>query len=58
MIVYYILFCFSECIFPSDWHGRWFHLGFPEPLNITKNLISNKGKCVHNENNQYIMEEK
>jgi hypothetical protein len=50
----------SDCELESGWAGRWFHLGFPEPLNINRNSISGKGKCVKkgDSNNMFLMQER
>ena len=36
----------SRCSFPPSWRGKWFHLGFPEPLRISEDAIAGKGRCV------------
>ncbi len=39
----------GRCEFPARWHGTWFHLGFPRPLNITADAIDSKGRCTHSD---------
>ena len=48
----------SSCSFPVEWRGSWFHGGFPQPLNITQNVISNKGTCLQNIGSRYIVAER
>jgi len=47
----------SSCELSRDWMGRWFHLGFPEPLVISRDEISIKGRCVQRSKNMFLMEE-
>ena len=52
-------FYFTElCSFPNNWTGKWFHLGFPEPLAIGVNSITGKGACVKMSKNMFLMEER
>ena len=48
----------SSCELSRDWMGRWFHLGFPEPLVISRDEISIKGRCVQRSKNMFLMEER
>ena len=48
----------SGCIFPSKWHGSWFHLGFPKPLNISKDFIDSKGTCTERNGARFIVGER
>lgn len=47
----------ASCELSNDWAGRWFHLGFNDPLVITRNQISGKGHCVLRSKNMFLMEE-
>ena len=46
------------CSFPSEWRGSWFHLGFPKPLNISKDFIDSKGTCTHSNGARFIVGER
>ena len=46
------------CSFPNNWTGKWFHLGFPEPLAIGPSSITGKGACVKMSKNMFLMEER
>ena len=46
------------CSFPSEWHGSWFHLGFPKPLNISKDFIDSKGTCTQSNGARFIVGER
>ena len=48
----------SGCVFPSEWHGSWFHLGFPKPLNISKDFIDSKGTCTERNGARFIVGER
>ena len=48
----------SGCVFPSEWHGSWFHLGFPNPLNISEHFIDSKGTCVVSNRARFIVAER
>ena len=48
----------SYCSFPSEWHGSWFHLGFPKPLNISKDFIDSKGTCTQSNGARFIVGER
>ena len=48
----------AGCSFPSEWHGSWFHLGFPKPLNISKDFIDSKGTCTHSNGARFIVGER
>jgi len=47
----------GSCELSSNWMGRWFHLGFNEPLVISSDEISRKGRCVQRSKNMFLMEE-
>ncbi|CAM1328113.1 Uncharacterised protein g9676 [Pycnogonum litorale] len=49
--VLYVLFCFrsfveSECLLPVTWRGHWFQKGIHPTMEIRKDSISTKGKCL------------
>ena len=48
----------SSCTFPTEWHGSWFHLGFPKPLNISKDFIDSKGMCTESNGARFIVGER
>ena len=50
-------FDISSCTLPPSWRGSWFHGGFPQPLNVTDRVITNKGTCVHSVGPRYIIAE-
>ncbi len=52
------IFISEICSFPNNWTGKWFHLGFPEPLAIGPNSITGKGACVKMSKNMFLMEER
>jgi hypothetical protein len=45
----------QNCEFPQSWQGTWYHLGFPQPLNISFNHISSKGTCVQQSGSMFII---
>jgi len=48
----------SGCKIPQSWQGKWFHLGFPEPLDVTDSGISGKGNCVSQKSkNMFLVRE-
>ncbi|TRY66958.1 hypothetical protein TCAL_09920, partial [Tigriopus californicus] len=47
-----------ECEFPEVWIGTWFHLGFPHPLNITRNEITSKGTCFRRQGSHFLVRER
>jgi len=46
-----------SCELSRDWMGHWFHSGFNEPLVISNDGISKKGRCVQRSKNMFLMEE-
>ena len=48
----------ADCVFPTEWHGSWFHFGFPKPLNISKDFIDSKGTCVEGKGARFIVAER
>ena len=49
----------SRCSFPQSWRGKWFHLGFPEPLRISEDAIAGKGRCVRQSGkNMFLLKER
>ena len=49
----------SGCKMPQSWQGKWFHLGFPEPLDVTEAGISGKGTCVSQKSkNMFLVRER
>ena len=48
-----------RCSFPQSWRGKWFHLGFPEPLRISEDAIAGKGRCVRQSGkNMFLLKER
>ena len=44
---------------PQSWQGKWFHLGFPEPLDVTDSGIGGKGTCVSQKSkNMFLVRER
>ena len=55
----YNKFLISGCKMPQSWQGKWFHLGFPEPLDVTDSGISGKGTCVSQKSkNMFLVRER
>ena len=48
----------SNCEFPANWKGTWYHAGFPHPLNITGREISSKGFCQQRNGSLYLVRER
>ena len=48
----------AGCSFPTEWHGTWFHLGFPKPLNISNHFIDSKGTCKESNGPRFIVGER
>lgn len=57
LITWGSLLTHAACRFPPSWTGYWFHSGFPQ-LNITADSISLKGKCIENDGDKYLFEDK
>ena len=57
--LFLILGSSSRCSFPQSWRGKWFHLGFPEPLRISEDSIAGKGACVRQSGkNMFLLKER
>lgn len=50
-----LLFVISECSFPARWEGKWFQSGVRQSIEIFKNELSTKGKCLHNEGDKFLL---
>ena len=49
----------AGCKIPQSWQGKWFHLGFPEPLDVTDSGIGGKGTCVSQKSkNMFLVRER
>ncbi|CAB3371987.1 Hypothetical predicted protein [Cloeon dipterum] len=48
----------SNCSFQERWTGKWFHSGMVNLLHVNSSFIENKGVCVENEGDKYILEDK
>ncbi|XP_011495489.1 PREDICTED: uncharacterized protein LOC105360309 [Ceratosolen solmsi marchali] len=44
-----------ECTFPSRWEGTWFQSGVRQSIVISKNILSSKGNCLHNEGDKFLL---
>ncbi|XP_023245780.1 uncharacterized protein LOC106640014 [Copidosoma floridanum] len=44
-----------ECSFPSRWEGTWFQSGVRQSILISKNILSSKGTCLHNEGDKFLL---
>jgi len=40
---------------PSEWRGKWFEAGVGD-LTITDHAVLNKGECVNNLNDFYLLD--
>lgn len=45
----------GECLFPTKWEGAWFQSGVRQSILISKNELSTKGRCLHNEGDKYLL---
>lgn len=45
----------GECSFPARWEGKWFQSGVRQSIEIFKNELSTKGKCLHNEGDKFLL---
>ncbi|XP_076642503.1 uncharacterized protein LOC143353226 [Halictus rubicundus] len=45
----------GECTFPPRWEGTWFQSGVTHPIMISKNELSGKGRCLHNEGDKFLL---
>ncbi|XP_029678796.1 uncharacterized protein LOC115244919 [Formica exsecta] len=45
----------GECSFPARWEGKWFQSGVRQSIEILKNELSTKGKCLHNEGDKFLL---
>lgn len=45
----------SECTFPLKWEGTWFQSGVRQPIVISRNELSSKGRCLHNEGDKFLL---
>ncbi|KAK1129237.1 hypothetical protein K0M31_020366 [Melipona bicolor] len=44
-----------ECTFPPKWEGTWFQSGVRQPIVISRNELSSKGRCLHNEGDKFLL---
>ncbi|KYM83914.1 hypothetical protein ALC53_05676 [Atta colombica] len=51
----YIAHIFYKCLFPAKWEGAWFQSGVRQSILISKNELSTKGRCLHNEGDKYLL---
>ncbi|XP_023288206.1 uncharacterized protein LOC105703980 [Orussus abietinus] len=47
----------AECTFPVRWEGTWFQSGVPQPILISGNTLSSKGRCRLNEGDKFLIED-
>ncbi|XP_034191073.1 uncharacterized protein LOC117609183 [Osmia lignaria lignaria] len=45
----------GECTFPLKWEGTWFQSGVRQPIVISRNELSSKGRCLHNEGDKFLL---
>ncbi|RLU19343.1 hypothetical protein DMN91_007900 [Ooceraea biroi] len=45
----------EECSFPAKWEGTWFQSGVRQSIVISKNELSTKGSCLHNEGDKFLL---
>ncbi|XP_051163097.1 uncharacterized protein LOC127282706 [Leptopilina boulardi] len=45
----------TECTFPSRWEGTWFQSGVRQAIVISRDVLSSKGKCLHNEGDKFLL---
>ncbi|XP_043522326.1 uncharacterized protein LOC122535143, partial [Frieseomelitta varia] len=45
----------GECTFPPKWEGTWFQSGVRQPIVISRNELSSKGRCLHNEGDKFLL---
>ncbi|CAL7952336.1 unnamed protein product [Xylocopa violacea] len=45
----------GECTFPPKWEGTWFQSGVRLPIVISRNELSSKGRCLHNEGDKFLL---
>ncbi|XP_072757983.1 uncharacterized protein [Anoplolepis gracilipes] len=45
----------GECSFPARWEGKWFQSGVRQSIEIFKNELSTKGRCLHNEGDKFLL---
>lgn len=45
----------GECTFPPKWEGTWFQSGVRQPILISRNELSSKGRCLHNEGDKFLL---
>ncbi|KMQ86277.1 hypothetical protein RF55_14769, partial [Lasius niger] len=50
-----LLLAISECSFPARWEGKWFQSGVRQSIEILKNELSTKGRCLHNEGDKFLL---
>ncbi|KAK0176739.1 hypothetical protein PV328_000846 [Microctonus aethiopoides] len=44
-----------RCAFPPQWEGSWFQSGVRQPIVISKNILSSKGRCLRNEGDKFLV---
>ncbi|XP_047352696.1 uncharacterized protein LOC124950285 [Vespa velutina] len=45
----------GECTFPPRWEGTWFQSGVRQSIVISRNELSSKGRCLHNEGDKFLL---
>ncbi|XP_043272415.1 uncharacterized protein [Venturia canescens] len=45
----------TECAFPTRWEGTWFQSGVRQPILLSGNILSSKGRCLHNEGDKFLL---
>ncbi|CAD6242213.1 GSCOCG00009454001-RA-CDS [Cotesia congregata] len=45
----------TECAFSPQWEGTWFQSGVRQPILISKNILSSKGRCLRNEGDKFLV---
>ncbi|XP_043505412.1 uncharacterized protein LOC122526224 [Polistes fuscatus] len=45
----------GECSFPPRWEGTWFQSGVRQSIVISRNELSSKGRCLHNEGDKFLL---
>ncbi|KAJ8668565.1 hypothetical protein QAD02_010228 [Eretmocerus hayati] len=46
---------YDECLFPTKWEGTWFQSGVRQSILISRNILSSKGTCLHNEGDKFLL---
>lgn len=48
----------KNCHFPSQWTGKWFQSGEKHYISINLTSIQNKGVCIENDGDKFLIEDK